>query len=264
MKLIKLFCFTCWGIFYLTSCDKNDPIPDNGTIVESIEATINFDLSARKDWKLYVGGKRYQFTINGNTLSASPENSSKPFVFPTSSGTGKVQLLFYPNNYGKTRDESTPPPNLEKQETPDKFMVCDMLKAEYSGAVSQHLKDITLYHENTLLDFKVTGVPENARIYISQLYYQAIKPLRSSDDPTAYKAIVFPYNNFNTVYLGIEIEGKIYSASLNTGKTRMPSYPDGLGNSAIISFHAFINEQGNLIIENLERKSFSKSWPINQ
>lgn len=251
--------------FYLSSCDRSSPIPDSGTILETIEATINFDLSSRTNWKLYAGDKRYQFTVDGSTLYAKPYGSSKPFVFPHSTGTGKMQLLLFPPDYGKTRSESTLPPNFENQSTYEKFMACDMLKAEYSGMINPNLQNITLYHENALLNFNVTNIPQNANVFIGQIRYQKIKPLKDGSDPTSYKAIVFPTNYYKSINLVVETDHKTYSTTLESSKTRMPShYPEGLGNSAVVSFHAFINEQDELEIENLKREAFSKEWPIIQ
>lgn len=262
MKPAKLLSICFFLSLSFLSCDKNSS--DSGVIVESIEASINFDLSARSNWLFYVHDKRYEFTNVNGTLSAIPYNSEKPYVFPSSTESGNIRILLYSPNYGRTREAAKVPPSLENQSTLERFTNCDILKGEYQGTAQPHLTNITLYHENALLDFQTINIPSNAQVYIRQIHDQTITPLRDTTDPTQYKAIIFPHNHLFQIIVGVKTENKTYETPLAPLSRKEISYPDGVGNSAIIVFTAAINAEDELVIENLQREAFSKKWPIKQ
>lgn len=272
MTLTKLFrSFSLLAVSFLTllSCSsKDDPQPYNAIGVFEVEASANFDLSARAGWDMYVGNTTvgafpYTFEVTGNKLSASPSNERKPFKFTTPNDRAVITLVSK-DYYTGTRTEMTLPPNFENQSTPDNFMRCDMLKAEYYGDAASELKDITFLHQNALLNFKTVDIPEDAQVYIQQNRKQLITPLRNSEDPTAYKAIVFPDNDPYEIEVVVKLEnGQTYKKPLSQ-RTRMSMpRPDGIGASAVVEFTARMTENG-LRIEDLERKPYAKEWPLER
>lgn len=265
LKMKKILYPCLVAVYLLTnawSCREKEPPAtiSKGVSVYSIEAEGNFDLSQRKDWVLTIESIRYDAAIEGNKLTGTSKN--KPYEFSPGVEVGSVRVLFYPPNYGRTRDEASMPPIIEDQSTLEKFIKCDPLSTSYAGKVGENLKGITLYHYNALLSFEVNDLPEGAKVFIEQTHSQKVTPLRSAGNPEAYKAIVFPYNQ--DVALRVETPHGIYRTPVlgNGGRTRMPIHPEGIGSSALVTFNACINEENELVIENLNRKAWCKEWPI--
>lgn len=265
LKMKKIL-YPCLAALYLItnawSCKEKEPPATihKGVSVYSIEAEGNFDLSCRKDWVFTVESIKYDVEIEGNKLTGTSNN--KQYEFEPGAEVGNLRILFYPPNYGRTRNEAIMPPFIEDQSTPDKFMKCDPLSSPYAGKAEENLKGITLYHYNALLSFEVNDLPEGSKVYIEQTHNQKVTPLRDAGNPEAYKAIVFPYNR--DVVLRVETPHETYRTLVlgNNRGTRMPALPEGIGSSALVTFKACINQQNELVIESLNRKAWSKEWPI--
>lgn len=262
MKPIRLLYLLI--LLLATGCDDNsfNASPKDGVAVETIEATANFDLSARKNWIAYVGTEKYNFEVEGNKLSiTSPQKDPFRFAYGETSGNAIIQMV--PENYGRPRDSEKIPFNIEDQSTPEKFMNCDRLRFVYTGEAKENLSGISIYHFNTLLTFDINNLPQNAKVFIMQAYDQKITPLKEDPNLNAYKAIVFPNNAY--VALIVETPAKTYRAIISKqGQVRSPGTASGMGNSAIVSFTADINEKEELIINNFQITSYSKEWPINE
>lgn len=251
-------------ILCLISCDKTDldNSPKDEIVVQTIEATANFDLSARKDWVVYVGSQRYHFETEGNKLRITSP-AEEPFSFPYEATTGNIIIQMVPKDYGKERAESKIPFIIEDQSTIERFMNADRLRFAYNGEAKTNITGITIYHFNTLLTFSVSNLPEDAKVYIEQIYDQKITPLKEDKAINSFKAIVFPNNQY--VSLLIETPGKSYKAIVPPLPTsRSPGMAIGTGNSSILSFDAEINGDDELEIKNYRKTSLSSEWPISQ
>ena len=265
-KLWQTICICCFCMA-ISSCDTTDPYKDAPQTVRllGVEARINIDLSARKDWKFDVHTKPYTFQIDGNNLSAVPEDLSKPYTFEVTANnkSGEAIMTFMSKDYFKPGQSSALPADIEDQSTPEKFLNCDVLRGHYTGDATENIS-VTLFHENALLMFNTVDLPEDAEVYIYELYNkQTITPLRDAEDSTSYKALVFPNNYLETIYVLVKTNGKEYAETLvPLYKTRANiSYPKGIGHSAIITFNVLIDENDELLIKDLKEKSFSKEWP---
>lgn len=265
-KSWQIICACCFCIA-LHSCDNSDPYKDAPYSVQllGIEASINIDLSVRKDWTLSVYNYPYTFEIDGSKLSAAPANHSNPYLFEVAANdkTGRAIMTFMSKDYFKTRESATLPANIEDQSTPNKFLSRDVLRGDYSGDAMENIS-VTLFHENALLMFKTVNLPQGAKVYIYEGYNrQTITPLQDTEDPTSYKALVFPQNILSNVYAIVKVGEKEYKEVLKSRNgTRMNiSYPDGIGHSAVITFNVLIDENDKLQVEDLEMKTFNKNWP---
>lgn len=270
MTLTKLFSTTLLSVALsvsIVSCSSDSEpgyFPVGPVNLLSVEVSANFDLSARSNWKLYVGSQRYAFEMEGNALLGVPYKESEPFTYDPKGGS--VIFTFRSDNYGKgTREAGTGklPANLEKQDTPNDFLSCDVLRAEYKGDVVSELKDIVFFHQNGLLVFNTIDMPAEATVYILQDYKQQIRPLRDSEDPTQYKAIVLAENALEDLRVKVELNGQTYTKPIFAG-TRMPMFPQGVGNSALIEFSIRFTEKGEVLVENAKRTAFVREWPIDR
>lgn len=272
MKPAKLFYFMIFScvISGLFSCeDKNIPelSPKDGIAVRTVEATADFDLSARKNWKMYIGTvehiEEYYFTVEGNKLIAtSPVDA--PYRFPFDAAKAEVVIQLVHQDYGKTRNSSgSLPLSIENQSTAEKFLQCDRLKIDYYGEPKENLKELNVLHFNTLLDFTVKNLPEDSKVYINQLYQQKITPLQSSTEPENYRAIIFPHNPY--AVLSVETNGKVYQTRISEPyQTRMDLKPPaGFGNSTLINFTAEINDDDELVISELKIKRKAE-WSVTE
>ncbi|NDV57206.1 hypothetical protein [Bacteroides sp. 519] len=259
LKMPQLFLF----MMLLASCEKNpEESPKDGVAIHTIEATANFDLSARKDWIVYVGSEKYNFEIEGNKLFiTSPQGGY--YHFPYGAKTGNIIIQMAPKDYGKTRTDAKLPPNLEDQSTALKFRNCDRLRFVYTGEAKEDLTDLSVYHFNSLLTFNITNLPVGANIHIEQAYSQDVIPYQEDSNIDAFKAIVFPNNQ--DMKLIINTNEKTYSAIIphSATKVRDTGMASGTGNSSIISFSAEINDE-ELKIYNYKKLNYSKEWPISQ
>lgn len=269
MNLTKLWqaacvCCLCIAIY---SCDGDDPNRNAPQSVQllGIEASINFDLSARKDWRLSVYNHPYTFQIDGGTLSAAPENWSNPYAFEVTANdkSGRAIMTFMPKDYFRTRDTSSLPPNIEDQSTPAKLLSCDVLRGDYYGHAKENIS-VSLFHENALLMFKTVELPADAEVYIFEsCYKQTITPLRNAQDQASYKALIFPGNYLHGIWVIVKVNGKEYRSVLKSKyDTRMNiPYPDGIGHSAFITFNVWIDKEDKLRIGDLNTENFCKTWP---
>lgn len=267
MKSFITLCLACLALSFV-ACDNSNPNIDQPQSVPvlRVEASTNFDLSARQNWQFYVHGYPYNFQIDGNSITANPVSHSKTFAFSvtTTDKTGSAIITFMPENYLKTRGESYIPPNLEDQSTPEKFMTCDVLRSQFSGRAEQELS-VTFFHENALLIFNIAGFPDDAKVYIEQIYNQTITPLQDTASPTEYKAIVFPENYPKDLTIVVKTAEKTYRRALGFPITRLNmKYPDGIGHSGIVSFTVEPHEEGALVFKDLNYKSYAREWPITQ
>lgn len=269
-KLFKTLCFAALGILAL-SCEKTTPYyyPDSVKVLK-VEASTNFDLSARSAWHFLVHGCDYAFEIEGNKLIATPSKTSETFAFSVSitDNTGSAVIRFMPADYFKTRSTGgggTIVPNIEDQSTPEKFMACDVLSGKYEGLAKEEIA-ITFFHENALLQFETIDLPDDAKVYIEQKYDQMITPLRDKEDPAKYQALVLPQNYPHEVYVIVEANGKIYKTPLQERKRTRTSmtFFDGLGQSALVDFNVRITDKDELVIEEYKQTDFVKAWPITQ
>lgn len=282
-ECLKPVCLASLALI-LFSCDDSDsPVDKPETVkVTEVRASAGFDISKRSDWKFYVANGDYNlsctyaFQIEGKTITAVPARQADTFAFSVTSTdkSGRAIISFLPEDYLKTRMDiphSGEPgyPNLRDQSTPEKFMLCDMLRGDYVGQASEHLS-LELFHENSLLVFNTVGLPEEATVRIAQLGNQLITPLRDADDPTAYKAIILSQNKYTEVGVIVDHNGKQYGKSLasavNHTRTNIP-YPSPsvyFGHSAILKFTVELTEAGELEIKDAEHTSFSREWPIDQ
>jgi len=258
--LSSLF-FATLFIVAFSSCDKDKDEPGikDGVVVKTAEASADFDLTTRKDWAFFIGGYTYNFTIEGNKLSAISARDSH-FRFQYGETTGSTSFLLYPKDYGKgVRDEMVKKPIIENQSTKERFLNCDPLRAIFSGDVSENLKGAAFKHYNALLMFNVLDLPEDAEVLVKQLYDQTITPLQDEEDPTLYKAIIFPENE--KPILVVNTNEKKYEVQIQrgAGSPRM-NISSGLSNNTVVSFKAIINEDDQLIISDLDGKSNSSDW----
>ncbi|NDV84095.1 hypothetical protein [Bacteroides sp. 51] len=269
MNLTKLWqtAFICCFCIATYSCDSTDPYKDAPQTVRllGLEASINIDLSARKDWQLLVYNHPYAFEIDGNKLSATPQNPSNPYAFEVTANNknGHAIMTFISRDYFKTRATGSLPANIKDQSTPEKFLSCDVLRGDYSGTAMENIS-FSLFHENALLMFKTVDLPADAEVYIHEEHHrQMITPLRDAEDPDSYKALVFPGNYLYTLHVIVKTGGKEYEKRLKpVHETRMDiPYPRGIGHSAIITFNVSVDENDKLQINDLEEKKFTKDWP---
>lgn len=269
MNMTKLwpFAYLYCLCFAFYSCDNSDPNKNAPQSVRllGIEASINIDLSARKDWKLSVYNYTYAFEIEGGKLSAEPANFSDPYTFEITANDkrGRAIMTLMSPDYFKPGESSALPANIRDQSTPEKFLSCDVLRGDYNGQAKENI-DVALFHENALLMFNTVDLPEDAEVYIYEdRNKQIITPLRDTEDPTSYKAFIFPQNYLFTVYVIVKINGKEYGKTLKPEvETRMNiSYPDGIGHSAIITFNVLIDKEDKLQVEDLTLKKFQWTWP---
>lgn len=266
-NLFRTTCFAALGTFIL-SCDRSDPNIDHPQSVKvlSVEASTNFDLSARSDWNFSVHGCDYSFVIDGSKLIATPSKASETFAFSitVTDKRGYAVLTFSSPHYFKSRAEAIIP-NIQNQSTPEKFMLCDVLRAEYNAEAMQDIS-ITLFHENSLLDFEAVDLPADAQVYIKQVHNQTIHPLKYSVEPVKYRALVLPQNYEPDVYVVVETGGKKYKTQLRDRPTTRQSMPhfEGIGQSAVVKFKVRINDEDELVIEDYDIKHLVKEWPITQ
>lgn len=282
MKLMKLstFLLSACCSFALASCsnsDDNEPDSPQGTAVKSLEASINFNLENRSDWTLSFSGFKYDININGKMLTATAID--KPFLFNAgiteANGANEIYFcsplygtLFLESENGKGRAMAKPF-YIGDQTTEEKVAICDALRGPYAGKVSNHLKGITLYHMNALLDFTLSNIPDNAQILIHSQVGQDryIKPWRKEN---SCKAIVLPYCDTKDLSLIIKTGNKTYETlipwTLATEKERatrsLPTQFFKLGNSTWLQFQARINAEDELIIEDMSIEPWSKRWPL--
>ncbi|MDL2305793.1 hypothetical protein LJC72_10720 [Bacteroides sp. OttesenSCG-928-D19] len=266
-KKIYLYLSAVLMVAFASSCQHHQDMPDvlvKGVDVQSFEASCNFDLSARSNWDLSLGAEPYYFTVEGNRLiGTSPKD--KPYHLPYEMENGNVQALLIPPNYWRKWSSSQKVPLIDDQSTPEKFMLCDPLRGPYTGKAEENITGIYFYHYNALLSFVVEDAPEGSKVFVEQMYDQKITPLPDANNPNAYKAIVFPHNK--NVVIVVETGSKTYKTLLfNNPQTRdtMSYYPDGIGSSTVLTFTARINEEDELVVENINRKTWSKEWPVGQ
>lgn len=269
MNLTRLWqticiCCLCTAIY---SCDGKDPYRDAPQTVQllGVKATINIDISARKDWKFNVRGYPYTFEVDGGTLSAEPEDYYRPYTFEVTANKkeGRAIMTFLSKDYFKPGQSSALPANIEDQSTPEKFISRDVLRGDFNGLASEKIS-VYLFHENALLMFKTVDLPEDAEVYIYEDYNkQTITPLRDAEDRSSYKALIFPNNHLFTVYVIVKANGKEYEKMLSSRyDTRANiSYPEGIGHSAIINFNVLIDENDKLQVKDLKMKKFQYDWP---
>lgn len=266
-KLLNVLCLAGLGVF-IFSCDNSSSYDDRPESVKvlSVEASTNFDLSARSNWKFLVHGCYYSYEIVGNKLIATPASTSDTFAFSVTSTnkSGYAVLTFISPNYFKTRSELVVP-DIQDQSTPEKFMACDVLRGEYNDVAKSEIS-VTFFHENALLQFETIDFPDDAKVYVEQKYGQVINPLRDKEDPAKYRAIVLPQNYQYNVYIVVETGGKTYKTPMREKpRTRTNiTYFDGLGQSAVVNFKVRIGDEDKLIIEDYDEASFVKTWPITE
>lgn len=273
----------------LTSCENTrhmDPEPDKeGIAVETIEGTAAFDLSARSDWSLVVGkpsgggikGYSYEYSVDGSKITASSSAGTEfRFAYGQKISYGEPAIMLIARNYGiKTRNVGQRTPNLENQSTVEKFTICDPLIGRYEGEVTPNLKNIQFNHVNALLTFSIDNLPANAEVCI-KMFNQYIAPLQENNGGTSsYKAIVLPNTPLNSSNLVLLIKAgeKVYEKNIPNTENKqtrsdvyVPPTSDNstLDNSTVLSFTAYIDTEDQLQIDNVEKKSRTKVWPILQ
>lgn len=278
--LSKVF-FSILSPFILISCSDNAITPDEsqGVAVERIDANINFSLEHRQDWTLSLSNYKYNYTINGNVLNATA--SGEPFRFrPTeTTANGSHEILLRSPLYGSLSVFETQTQNramnqifyIGDQTTEEKLTICDVLRGPYIGNIVSHLKDITLYHMNALLDFTLTDIPDDAEVTILPKigYDPYIKPWR---DGSSCKAIVLPNCDTEDLTLCIKTKNKTYvklipwtsAEEKEPTKRSLPVQFGKLGNSTLLQFEARINAEDELVIEHLSIEFWSTRWPLTQ
>lgn len=278
--LSKVF-FSILSPFILISCSDNAITPDEsqGVAVERIDANINFSLEHRQDWTLSLSNYKYNYTINDNVLNATA--SGEPFRFRTTETTanGSHEILLRSPLYGSLSVFETQTQNramnqifyIGDQTTEEKLTICDVLRGPYIGNITGHLKGITLYHMNALLDFTLTNIPSNAEITILSKtgHDPYIKPWRNG---SACKAIVLPNCDTEDLILRIKMNNKTYEKLISwtsaeekePTKRSLPTQFGKLGNSTLLQFEARINAEDELVIEHLNIEFWSTRWPLTQ
>lgn len=231
--------------------------PDEVAAVEilTIEIETNFDLSARKDWELFVGDIHYDVEINENRLMGTIAKG-KGY---RAKENGGVTAFFVPTSY--KRAGSNLPVIIEDQRTVEKFMSCDPLRVSYGGA-TEVIRGLRFHHLNTLVTFEIENLPDDARVFIKQEDKQIIQPLQDIKNKNAFKAIIFP--NQREIGLIIETANKTYSEPIYPRYSTRTNIAVGFGNSTIISFKAQLNEADELVIEKPKSEYMVRDWPISQ
>lgn len=254
----------------LFACNSSDDFIDDPQAVKvlNVEADINFDLSSRSNWNFIVGSYRYDFSVADSKIMAVPVSESNTYAFSVTltDRTGQVYVELRHANY-YTRMVNSVTPDLEDQSTPAKFTMRDVLCGDYSALADETIK-VSLYHKNALLLFNTEGLPEEAKVYVEQIYDQTITPLRDENNPTAYRAIVFPDNNKDYLFIRVEIGDDTYKAKFPAGfdtRANMPYPYGGIGHSAIVEFTlTFNSEEKELKMKDVKRTPFTREWPITQ
>lgn len=194
-------------ILSITACDNNtdnekeNPV-QQGVAINSISATSNVDLSGRNEWLFRVGYgnptcKYYDYTLKGNKLYALADKENV-YHFSERKNEGDVlgvanRVVFYFQDkryFLSTSNRSMGPegPNILDQSTEELFLIADRLEANYIGIVRNDISDVIFTHANTLIEFEIEGISENAEVYVQNFSYAATKPLKVGAN--SYKAIV--------------------------------------------------------------------------
>lgn len=270
MKQIKFFQLAMLLPFMaLTSCNDNNEVDaPKGTPVMSIEASTNFDLSHRSNWILGMSGYRYNFTVEGNTLRATPQD--EPFHFGYGQGTtnGATEFVLYPPaDTNDTRAVGPIIPPTADQSTWEKLISYDLLRGIYAGNVVEDITGVTFIHHDALLDFTVTNLPANAKVFVFQWSgKQKIIPFYD-EETESYKAIVAQQNTRKTLYIVVEANGERYFTSLYNESDETRSMAYNAFTSAVLSFNVKMeaeeeNEEKTLVVEKLNVDYYSKEWPL--
>lgn len=262
---LLLVCFSA----VLISCDSdNDVVGDKGIAVKSIQASSCVDLSDRPDWVLLVDFLPYNYKKEGNSsLMATVKDKTCHFNAGYEKGStvrygsGPAIQLVAPGYYVEKNTKSTPPlpPDVADQTTLEKMMRADKLSTYYDGIVSEDLTDVELTHANALLQFEMTGVPSNAKVFVDS--YMEITPYKAGDNK--YMAIVLAEGGEFDAHIIISTGGEFYSASLReTMKTK--SHPiTGPGHIQRDTHYKFTVEFDStkkvLQIKDIEKSKWSES-----
>lgn len=271
MKKLKNY-LTAISISLLTvgilSCE--DDKEKIGVAVETIEAEAGFDLSDRSDWVLIMGGYVYDFTVDGNQLTGSCRETPYHFSYGLPSANGAEEVCLYHPDYLRTSTKLSPrEPEIIDQSTLFKFTYYDPLRGPYIGDIVPNIRNITFYHFNALLNFKLSGIPEDAKVTIRTENIYTILPLQDGEDKAVYKAIVPPSNRKESLSLIVEVNGKAYEAIIrwDTAKERTKGFAhnfDAIGDSTLLTFTARIDAEDKLVIEDMEIEGWSTNWPISR
>jgi len=271
MNILKNYlatiCFSILSIGLLSCEDDKEKI---GVAVESIEAEAGFDLSNRSDWVLLMGGYVYDFTVSGNKLKGSFRETPYYFSYGLPSANGSEEIsLFHPNYLGTKTKTSPPEPRIIDQSTLYKLTYYDPLRGPYIGDIVPNIKNITLYHFNALLSFRLSDIPKEAKVTVRERNIYTILPLQDEEDKAVYKAIVSPSNRNDNLVLIVEVNGKTYETIIRwdmaKAKTKGSAYHfDAIGDSSLLTFTARIDAEDKLVIEDMEIEGWSTSWPISQ
>lgn len=258
MKLINYFqlliAITLSALFL--SCDNDDNTPEKITEIKSIAGTIKADLTLCEGWKLYVGGEEYDYTLDGNKFTAVPV--SEPYKYDREHLYIDIQFRSgEPYPLGRASQIT-----YADQSTWKEFIWRDQLQTiiQLNNPVKQ-LNNVVLTHKDVLVDFSVTGVPENGLVYIGQRGEVVmggtgtVKPLADKNKPDTYKAIMpnKAYELTVFVTVGEEVYSKAIEVELDKTRSEMIIHPN-LPGGTVVSFQATMNNENEISIENLKVK----------
>lgn len=245
------------------SCSDDDKKEEKGIPVQTIVATSDIDLSDRAGWMLRVGymfnsPNTYNYMIDGKKLTASSP-TGEPYYFEKhfkegdklNSATGLTIRLASPEYYRKTKETGPTPPLIQDQSTSEKLLNADLLSGEYTDVVSKDVKDVTLTHDNALLDFVAEGIPTGAKVIVYQSFAREITPysLANSQSKLQFQAIVLSgYSAAVVVVSGNDY----YTAYLNDENTKMT------GNTRYTFNISFDSETKKVTINDLTSADWDK------
>lgn len=220
MEIKKLTGIVLLSLFAICtmSCSKEETEKTEekkGIAIKSITATSKIDLSGREKWLFRIGYGNpncvyYNYTLNKNTLYATSDKDNvyyfdKRFSEGDKIGAGSYIAVYFQDKryYRSTSMKSNSPesPDIIDQSTEEKFMIADRLAARYVGVVSENISDINFTHANSLVEFEINGIDNQAKVYLYDFSFALTIPLKEGN---TYKAIA-------TLNAGISVKiGEVY------------------------------------------------------
>ncbi|GEM_PF-4542939 len=221
MATVAIIVTGCGGsVEYYT----NDPV-----IVETVEAEANFDLTSRSDWNLTVESTEYQATINGNKVTGIPVE------YPHYAYYGGMDVFVYLHHPGLStealRAEQIVP--IKSQNTKEKLWMYDILEADCIA--TENITGAKLKHWGTLLEFTISGLPDDAELFLTERNNTIVWPYRNEEKPDMYQAILNPANNHQSIALVIRTADGVYGQVIDTTK------------STIVESRMYLNTERNLL-----------------
>lgn len=197
-----------------TGCSKNisglnwDPVE-----VKSVEAEADFDLSTRQDWELLVNEVPYDVTVNGKTVKGVAGEE----IFMAWYIQMYAQLVFqYPGS--REHIDADRELKIKSQDTWERLLMYDSLTGADMNSATENITGIKLIRTDAFLKFTVEGLPENAKVYLTERNDFTVYPYCNDGELMLCQAIVSAANTRNSMVLCITVGDRTYQQIIDLNK----------------------------------------------